>query len=120
MELRHTLFRARNSISTRALAPLLFVILSFLFITKMPVRRGKKSKPKERGEERRASGKAPAGQKSLWPVVALIAMVFVAYLPVWQAKFIWDDAENITNNQTLRSLDGLRQMWLVPESIQQY
>jgi tetratricopeptide (TPR) repeat protein len=47
-------------------------------------------------------------------------MVIVAYLPVLQAELIWDDGENITTNQTLRSLDGLREMWLVPKSIQQY
>ena len=47
-------------------------------------------------------------------------MVAVAYLPVLKAELIWDDGENITINETLRSLAGLRQMWLVPKSIQQY
>jgi tetratricopeptide (TPR) repeat protein len=54
------------------------------------------------------------------PAALLLAMVAVVYLPVSQAKLIWDDGENITTNETLRSWDGLRQMWLVPQSIQQY
>ena len=47
-------------------------------------------------------------------------MVFVTYAPVLTAGFIWDDEENVVTNGTLRTLDGLRQMWLVPQSIQQY
>ena len=40
--------------------------------------------------------------------------------PGFPAGFIWDDEENVVTNGTLRTLDGLRQMWLVPQSIQQY
>ena len=38
----------------------------------------------------------------------------------FRAQLIWDDGENVTTNETLRSWDGLRQMWLIPQSIQQY
>jgi tetratricopeptide (TPR) repeat protein len=59
-----------------------------------------------------------------WPTVlagaALMVMVVAAYRPALDAEFIWDDETNVTNNETLRSLDGLRQMWFVPRSIQQY
>ena len=59
-----------------------------------------------------------------WPTVlagaALVAMAVVAYRPALDAEFIWDDETNVTNNETLRSFDGLRQMWFVPQSIQQY
>ena len=34
--------------------------------------------------------------------------------------FIWDDEQYVTENKTLRSLDGLRQIWLEPRSIPQY
>ena len=47
-------------------------------------------------------------------------MPIAAYTPVLSAGFIWDDHENVVANPTLVSLDGLRQMWLVPQSIQQY
>ena len=47
-------------------------------------------------------------------------MVLIAYAPTLDAQLIWDDSENITANPTLRSWDGLRRMWFVPQSIQQY
>lgn len=34
--------------------------------------------------------------------------------------FIWDDDAYVTANKTLRSADGLRQIWLEPRSIPQY
>ena len=55
-----------------------------------------------------------------WRARALMAMVIAAYRPALDAEFIWDDETNVTNNETLRSFDGLRQMWFVPQSIQQY
>ncbi len=61
-----------------------------------------------------------ARRKSLLCGAALVVMVFVTYTPVLTAGFIWDDEENVVTNGTLRTLDGLRQMWLVPHSIQQY
>jgi protein O-mannosyl-transferase len=50
----------------------------------------------------------------------LVGIVFAAYVPAINAEFVWDDETNITNNATLRSIDGLRQMWLEPRSVQQY
>ena len=51
---------------------------------------------------------------------ALVAMVFAAYIPVLSAGFIWDDEENVVTNAALHSVDGLRRIWFVPGSIQQY
>ncbi len=51
---------------------------------------------------------------------ALVLVVFATYAPVLSAGFIWDDEANVIDNATLRSVDGLRQMWFVPRSIQQY
>jgi tetratricopeptide (TPR) repeat protein len=68
----------------------------------------------------------PVGQRAAgrWRAVvaaaALVAMPLAAYAPVLRAGFIWDDHENVVTNPTLDSLDGLRQMWFVPQSIQQY
>src|SRR5581483_10952480 len=52
--------------------------------------------------------------------MALILLVLLAYFPVLEGGFIWDDVDNVTNNQALRSLGGLRQIWLTRGSVQQY
>ena len=54
-----------------------------------------------------------AGWKGGWlPVVLLVVATVLAYLPVWHAGFIWDDDAHVTKNLTLRSLEGLRRIWL--------
>jgi tetratricopeptide (TPR) repeat protein len=50
----------------------------------------------------------------------LVVATMIAYQPVWHAGFIWDDVEYITNNLTLHSLDGLRQIWFEPGATVQY
>jgi len=79
--------------------------------------RGRSTPPSE-------SARAPRHAPFPWRTVCLrgllVVAVLVAYWPSLSAEFIWDDETNITNNQTLRSLDGLRRMWFVPSSIQQY
>lgn len=51
---------------------------------------------------------------------ALVVLALAVYSGVWQASFIWDDDDYVINNQTLRSAEGLRQIWFVPRSIPQY
>ncbi|MCK4343121.1 MAG: tetratricopeptide repeat protein [Phycisphaerae bacterium] len=53
-------------------------------------------------------------------VSALLVLTICAYLPVFQAGFIWDDDAYVTNNWTLRSLGGLLSMWTQPGAIPQY
>lgn len=52
------------------------------------------------------------------------SLIFVAtilcYLPTLRAGFIWDDPDYVLNNHTLRTLDGLREMWLSPTSLPQW
>src|SRR5437016_4456617 len=50
----------------------------------------------------------------------LCAMTVTAYLPVVDAGFVWDDDSYVTANVTLRSLDGLRRIWLEPGAVPQY
>ncbi|MGB7217318.1 MAG: tetratricopeptide repeat protein [Vicinamibacterales bacterium] len=50
----------------------------------------------------------------------LILITVVAYLPSLRNGFIWDDDDYVTKNLVLRSLDGLRQLWLEPRSVPQY
>ena len=69
------------------------------------------------------AGRGRNGSRGLsrpWAASALLAMVVIAYLPALQGDFVWDDETNVINNATLRSWDGLRQMWLEPRSVQQY
>ena len=68
-------------------------------------------------EIRRPSGRLLWGALAL---VALIAITFVAYVPAFRAGFVWDDDMYVTDNPALRSVDGLRQIWLVPGGVAQY
>jgi tetratricopeptide (TPR) repeat protein len=50
----------------------------------------------------------------------LVAGIVIAYLPVWDAGFIWDDDAYVTGNLTLRNLEGLRRIWLDAAATPQY
>ncbi len=43
--------------------------------------------------------------------LGLLALTCVVYLPVLHAVFVWDDSFMITDNQMLRSTDGLYKIW---------
>jgi tetratricopeptide (TPR) repeat protein len=51
---------------------------------------------------------------------ALVLMVLAAYRPALRAGFIWDDDDHVTANETLKSVDGLRRIWLEPGVVPQY
>jgi protein O-mannosyl-transferase len=42
---------------------------------------------------------------------ALVAAVFLAYQPAWQAGFIWDDNEHLTENPCIVGPLGLKEIW---------
>ncbi|MDQ3438883.1 MAG: tetratricopeptide repeat protein [Planctomycetota bacterium] len=73
------------------------------------------AKPKTRHESM-----PPRRLRAIVPSLALIGLTLLAYLPALRGGFIWDDPDYVTQNATLRSLDGLRQIWFVPRSIPQY
>jgi protein O-mannosyl-transferase len=50
-------------------------------------------------------------------IVAVVTML--AYQPAWHGRLLWDDDANIASPE-LRSLDGLRRIWFVPRTTQQY
>ncbi|MGD8989353.1 MAG: tetratricopeptide repeat protein [Syntrophobacterales bacterium] len=52
--------------------------------------------------------------------IAIILATLLAYIPAMQAGFIWDDNDYVTDNQELRSLEGLKSIWLEPRSTPQY
>ena len=51
-------------------------------------------------------------------------LIFVAtllvYWPALHGGFIWDDDDHIVNNETLRNLNGLRDIWTAPGATMQY
>lgn len=55
-----------------------------------------------------------------WVVGALLALAtLIAYLPAWNGSPVWDDNAHMIQPQ-MRSLDGLRRIWLEPGATQQY
>ena len=50
------------------------------------------------------------GRDWLW-VLLLIACVFIAYLPVFHAGFIWDDESHLTRNPCIVGPLGLKEIW---------
>ncbi len=62
------------------------------------------------------------GQSDLTLPLALllVTIAFAAYFPATSAGFIWDDDVYVQNNSTLRSADGLRQIWFELRATPQY
>ena len=52
-------------------------------------------------------------------VAALALAVLVAYQPVWNGGFLWDDAAHVTR-PNLRSRQGLSLIWFAPGATRQY
>lgn len=58
------------------------------------------------------------GQQAGWGAATLLVVLTVAaYLPAFQAGFIWDDDDNVTGNVTLGSMDGLTRIWADPAAV---
>ena len=52
--------------------------------------------------------------------LCLAAAIFIAYLPVWHAGFIWDDDAYVTQNSLLTAPDGLSRIWFSAHMQSQY
>jgi Tfp pilus assembly protein PilF len=64
--------------------------------------------------------RAPSRARSVAVPLLIAVLAVVAHgRGVWNG-FIWDDDAYVTANETLRSGDGLRRIWLEPRSIPQY
>ena len=55
-----------------------------------------------------------------WRGLVILGVLIMAYLPALRSGFIWDDDFYVTQNQTLRSMAGLRRIWLDPAATPQY
>jgi tetratricopeptide (TPR) repeat protein len=63
----------------------------------------------------------PAGRRvSFAGAALLVTLVLVAYLPVQDAGFVWDDDMYVVDNPNLRDLDGLQRIWFEPRASPQY
>src|SRR5215475_10748375 len=61
---------------------------------------------------------SPGGRA--WIFAAVLAVVtMLAYQPAWHGGVLWDDEAHIGAPE-LRTLDGLRRIWFVPRTTQQY
>jgi tetratricopeptide (TPR) repeat protein len=47
-------------------------------------------------------------------------VTILAYGPAFQAGWVWDDDSYVTANAALRTVDGLRRIWLEPGAVAQY
>jgi hypothetical protein len=56
---------------------------------------------------------------SLWAGV-LFLLALTIYSPAMRGEFLWDDDAHVTKNATLRSVDGLRQIWTEMGATPQY
>ncbi len=50
----------------------------------------------------------------------LLLVTFVAYIPAINGGFVWDDDAYITENQTLRTFEGLGRIWFEIGAVPQY
>jgi tetratricopeptide (TPR) repeat protein len=58
-------------------------------------------------------------KRRLAGAAALFAVIFLAYLPIWSAGFIWNDPDYVTR-PALRSLHGLTLIWTRLGATEQY
>jgi protein O-mannosyl-transferase len=59
-------------------------------------------------------------RRSDWFFCLILAVItMLAYQPAWHGSLLWDDQANMATPE-LRSLDGLRRIWFVPRTTQQY
>jgi hypothetical protein len=86
----------------------------------MPRARTIRSSPPSGPAQPVAATGAPTANRRLSFAVAIWGAIFVVYVPSLSAGFIWDDDDYVTQNATLRTDEGLRQIWFDPQATPQY
>jgi len=84
---------------------------------------GSVSKPHRSAQSKpdlESRGSGPPGLDRRWAAAALLLATLIAYLPAIRGGFIWDDDAYVTENRTLRDMEGLRRIWLDPGALPQY
>ena len=71
---------------------------------------------------RKPAKSAGAGRlpQAVWLGLIIVLATLAAYAPAFSGGFVWDDDDWVTNNQTLRSLGGLWDIWFNPAATPQY
>lgn len=67
-----------------------------------------------------SSLRSRADWTSLGRGATLCTIVVLTYIPALSCGFIWDDDDDVTENTTLRSVDGLRGIWFERGATPQY
>ena len=60
---------------------------------------------------------APKGGRAWLPGLVLVAAVFVAYMRVWHAGFIWDDDDHLTRNPCIIGPLGFGAIWTSSKAV---
>ena len=58
--------------------------------------------------------------RAVGAALLILGITLAAYAPALRAGYIWDDDDYVTQNQTLKTADGLGRIWFEPRSIPQY
>ncbi len=58
--------------------------------------------------------------RAVWKTILIILLTLTAYYPALRGGFIWDDTDYVTENQTLRDLNGLKRIWFEVGATYQY
>ena len=53
-------------------------------------------------------------------LILMVGLLGLAYVPVLECGFIWDDDAYVIHNSTLRDVDGLVRIWTQPRNLPQY
>lgn len=68
-----------------------------------------------------SGGMGPQSSLRMWlGGVALVLATLFTYAPTFNNGYIWDDDDYVTNNATLLSLQGLKDIWIDFEATPQY
>lgn len=59
-------------------------------------------------------------KKFIFGAGLIALLILLSYWPALQAGFVWDDDSYVTTNQTLRTVQGLKEIWTQPRSTPQY
>jgi tetratricopeptide (TPR) repeat protein len=95
-------------------------LLAFSAVARRGSRQTGKSAARSTPSGARAGPSPVRGSRAALLSVLLVVATLVAYQPVWQAGFIWDDNDYITENPTLHDLEGLRRIWFDVGAVPQY
>lgn len=63
---------------------------------------------------------SPDVRRVLAGAALILVLTLIAYVPAMQSGYIWDDDDYVTENMTLRSAQGLADIWLKPSATPQY